>query len=261
MFAPALAYEVNDALSLGVGGGALYTVFDQSLAINTPGADGKAHIDDLDGWAGMFFVGATYRPGPATTFGIVYRSEGAVDIGGRIAFSNLPVQTPDARVDVAWDNPQTLQLGFSHALDRQWIVSADVWWEDWSVFSANRFEVEFVNNTTNVKILDRNFKDVYGGGLALTRVAGPNVLNFGVAYESSPVGDGDRTADLPLDSILSLSLGFAHNASKSRTYAIGGTVLVNGDGEIDQTAQGVRFAGEFDTNVVFLIGGSVQWRF
>jgi long-chain fatty acid transport protein len=261
MFAPALAYQVNDSLSLGIGGGALYTVFDQSIAVNTPGADGKAYIDDLDGWAGMFFAGLTFKLGPATTFGAVYRSRAEVDISGRIAFSNLPVQPPDVQVDVEWDNPQTLQLGLSHALNPEWILTADVWWEDWSVFSNNRFEVEFVNNTTNVKILDRNFKDVYGGGLALTRIAGPNILSFGFSYESSPVKDGDRTADLPLDSILALSVGFAHNASKSRTYGIGGTLLFNGDGRLDQTAQGVRFAGEFDTNVVFVLGGSVQWRF
>jgi hypothetical protein len=38
-------------------------------------------------------------------------------------------------------------------------------------------------------------------------------------------------------------------------------VLINGDGQVDQTSQDVRFAGEFDTNIVFLVGGSVQWRF
>lgn len=127
--------------------------------------------------------------------------------------------------------------------------------------AGRRFEAEFKNNTTNVQILDRNFKDVYGGGLAVTHIAGPNVINVGVSYDSSPVNDGNRTVDLPLDSILALSFGFAHNASKGLTYAIGGSALINGDGQVDQTAQNVRFAGEFDTNVVFLVGGSIQWRY
>jgi long-chain fatty acid transport protein len=261
MIAPALAYEVNDKLSLGVGGGANYSVFDETIAMNTPGADGRAHIDNLDGWGGMLFAGLTYKFNPATTLGVVYRSKSEVDISGSISFSNLPVQPPDADVEVAWDTPQTLQIGLTHAFNPKWIVSADVWWEDWSQFSNNRFEVTFVNNVTTVNILDRNFKDVYGGGLAVTHIAGPNIINLGLSYNTSPVDDSDRTIDLPLDSIFAVSLGFAHNASKSLTYGVGGSVLINGDGQVDQTSQDVRFAGEFDTNIVFMVGGSVQWRF
>jgi hypothetical protein len=30
---------------------------------------------------------------------------------------------------------------------------------------------------------------------------------------------------------------------------------------VDQISQGVRFKGDFDTNVAFVLGGSLQWRF
>jgi long-chain fatty acid transport protein len=261
MIAPSLAYEVNDKLSLGLGVGATYTVFDQTIAINTPGADGRADIDDLDGWGGMFFAGLEYKLNPATTLGLVYRSKTDVDISGTISFSNLPVQPPGVSVDVSWESPQTLQVGLMHAFSPQWIVNANLWWEEWSAFSNNRFEVTFVNNVTTVNILNRNFKDVYGGGLALTHIAGPNIFNLGLAYNSSPVEDRYRTVDLPLDSIFTVSLGFARNASESFSYAVGGTVMFNGDARINQNTQGVQFAGKFDTNVVFLVGGSAQWRF
>jgi long-subunit fatty acid transport protein len=52
-----------------------------------------------------------------------------------------------------------LQIGLSHAFNPKWIVSADVWWEDWSQFSNNRFEVTFVNNVTTVNILDPALSD------------------------------------------------------------------------------------------------------
>ncbi len=261
MIAPALAYEVNEKLSLGFGVGATNTVFDQTIAINTPGADGRADIDSLDGWGGMFFGGLTYKFNPATTLGVVYRSSADVEIDGKISFSNLPVQPPDVDVAVSWENPQTLQFGLTHAFNPRWIASANVWWEDWSAFSNNRFDVTFVDNVTTVKILDRNFHDVYGGGLAVTHISGPNVFNLGLSYDMSPVDDRDRTIDLPLDNILALSLGFAHNASKGLTYGVGASLMINGDGQVDQTTQDVRFAGEFDTNIVFLVGGTVQWRF
>jgi long-chain fatty acid transport protein len=261
MIAPSLGYEVNDKLSLGFGVGATRTEFDQTIALSTPGADGRADINELDGWGGMFFAGLTYKLNPATTLGIVYRSSSDVDIDGQISFSNLPVQPPNVDVNVNWKSPQTLQLGLTHAFSPKWIASAELWWEDWSVFSDNRFEVTFVNNVTTVNILDRNFKDVYGGGLAVTHIAGPNIFNLGLAYNSSPVDDRDRTVDLPLDSIFTVSLGFARNVSKSFTYGIGATVMVNGDAQLDQTTQGVRFAGKFDKNIIFLVGGSAQWRF
>ncbi len=95
----------------------------------------------------------------------------------------------------------------------------------------------------------------------MTHIAGPNINNLGFSYNISPVDDRNRTIQLPLDSMLTLSFGFAHNASKGLTYAVGGSLLVNGDAQVDQTAQGVRFAGEFDTNIAILLGGSVQWRF
>ncbi len=261
MIAPALAYEVNDKLSLGFGAGATYTVFDQTIAMNTPGADGRAVIDSLDGWGGIFFTGLTYKFNPATTLGVVYRSSADVEIDGRISFSNLPVQPPDIDLKVSWENPQTIQVGLTHAFSPRWIVNANVWWEDWSVFSNNRFDVTFANNVAEVNILDRNFHDVYGGSLAVTHISGPNVFNLGLSYNTSPVDDSDRTIDLPLDSVLALSLGLANNASKSLTYGVGASLMINGDSQVDQTSQGVRFAGKFDTNVVFLVGGSVQWRF
>jgi hypothetical protein len=34
-----------------------------------------------------------------------------------------------------------------------------------------------------------------------------------------------------------------------------------GDAEVDQTAQGVRFKGEFETNLVYSLGGTVRYTF
>jgi len=34
-----------------------------------------------------------------------------------------------------------------------------------------------------------------------------------------------------------------------------------GDAKVDQTAQGVRFKGEFDTNLIFSLGGTVRYTF
>ena len=41
----------------------------------------------------------------------------------------------------------------------------------------------------------------------------------------------------------------------------GTTLLIVGDAEIDQTSQGVRAAGDFDTNYILFVGGSVRYTF
>ena len=48
---------------------------------------------------------------------------------------------------------------------------------------------------------------------------------------------------------------------KKFSYALGASVMYVGDGKVDQTAQGVRFKGEFDTNLVFSLGGTVRYVF
>ena len=42
------------------------------------------------------------------------------------------------------------------------------------------------------------------------------------------------------------------------SWGIGSTVLWLGDGKVDQTAQGVRFAGEFDTNLTYFLCGTLR---
>ena len=44
-------------------------------------------------------------------------------------------------------------------------------------------------------------------------------------------------------------------------YALGATLIYLGDGKVDQTAQGVRFKGEFDTNYALFVDGTVRYEF
>ena len=48
---------------------------------------------------------------------------------------------------------------------------------------------------------------------------------------------------------------------KKFSYALGASVMYVGDGKVDQTAQGVRFKGEFDTNLILSLGGTVRYSF
>jgi hypothetical protein len=71
----------------------------------------------------------------------------------------------------------------------------------------------------------------------------------------------NRTIDLPLDEQLKFSVGYAKRGESKWGHAISASVLWLGDGEVDQTAQGARFKGEFDSNWLFIIGANLQYRF
>ncbi len=209
----------------------------------------------------MFYGGLHYQFSPQTSVGVVYRSEQDIDLSGDLVFSNLPVQLPNAKFDLEWKNPQTVQVGLQHAITPAWILSVDVVWEDWSAFSENRVSASFANGLATVQTLDRNWNDSYAGGAAVTHIRGANVFSAGLAYASSVVDDEDRTIDLPLDESFVVSLAAARNENQNLTYGVGLSVLIIGDADVDQTAQGVRFAGDFSTNIAVAVGASVQWRF
>lgn len=44
-------------------------------------------------------------------------------------------------------------------------------------------------------------------------------------------------------------------------HAISASALWLGDGQVDQTSQGARFKGEFESNWLFIIGANLQYRF
>jgi hypothetical protein len=59
--------------------------------------------------------------------------------------------------------------------------------------------------------------------------------------------------DLPMDEQWQAGSSYFWEG-KQLSYALGASVMYAGDAEVDQTAQGVRFKGEFETNLVYSLG-------
>jgi len=260
-FGPSVAYQMTESLSVGAGAIAMYTTFDERIAINTPGADGELHLDQLDGWSGQLYGGLLYQISPQTSVGLVYHSQSNVNISGDAVFSGLPVTLPTVDLEIEWNTPQSVQFGIQHAFSPSWIVGLNLVWEDWSVFSENRVEASFEGAAGRIAVFDRNWNDTFQGAVRLTHINGQNVYIAGLAYVPSVVDDDDRTIDLPLDDSFIISLAAARNESQNLTYGVGASIIMNGDAAVSQTAQGFQFAGQFDTNVIFAIGASLQWRY
>ena len=267
---PSIAYKVNDRLSLGGGVSIIYTEFEQSVAINQsallpgPGTlpDGKIKFDNMNDLGYQPFAGLTYYLSDSLLLGVVYRAEMDVNLKGDLNFRNLVFPTPPAKdIEIDWDNPQTLKAGlrYEFAPGKRLLFSAN--WEDWSTFSKNQLAITGgVLNPTAV--LERNFKDTWSAGFAFIdgsrKTSGYSV---GFSYDSSPVSNKDRTIDLPFDETYKLSAAYAWKGSKQLDFALGSTLVYFGEGKVDQTVQGVRFKGKFDTNMALFVGGTLRYRF
>lgn len=258
---PSLAYKVNDNLSLGAGVSFVYTQFEQEIAIPTfsPTSDGQVRFDDLDDWGVQPFLGLTYQLNEKTLLGVVYRAEFDAELEGDIKFSNLalPAAT-NKKMKIDWTNPQVLEIGLKYKLDDEYTFFANIDWEDWSAFSDNHI------NVTNgvVTTLDRNFKDTWQIGFALSKKMNEAAaMALGFSYDSSPVDDDDRTLDLPFDKQIKLSAAYGWRKNKNLDYSIGTTLMYAGKAKVDQMTPGGRVKGEFDKNYVLFVGATLRYIF
>lgn len=267
---PSMGYRVTDRLSLGGGVSVLYTNFDETIAINNNAApgpvplpDSKIKLENLDDWSLQPFLGLTFQATDKLLLGAVYRGKSDINLKGDLNIRNwqLPIPEPTANsAKLQWDNPQTVEMGLRYKLNEEWYLLANADWEEWSEFSDNFLSVQ--NGVLDPKAaLDREWKDTWHAGIAASRYVGNKVYNMGFSYDSSPVSDGKRTIDLPMDEQFKLSAGMGIQGSERLSYALGATLMYAGEGKVDQTAQGVRFKGKFDTNLILFVGGTVRYAF
>ena len=266
---PAVAYRVNDKLSLGAGVSFLYTSMDLHVAVNQPGpssSDGQIKMDELDDWAYQGFIGATYKATDRLTFGVVYRTKADTELEGDIKFKNITVPPLNeltskfnkAQIDFTY--PQLVRVGVKYKLTDDTVLMADFDWEEWSAFGDTRIGLS--GDGSALQSFDRDWDDTWHLGFALAHKLSENQsITAGIGYDSSPVSDSKRTADLPADEQLRLSTSYVRKISEHLGMALGGTFLWLGEGKMDQVVQGERFKGEFSTNHIIFLSATVKYVF
>ena len=251
---------MSDKLSIGVGLSFLQSKLDQEVAINAlpPGADdGKATFDELDDEGFQGILGLTYQASKQTMIGVVYRTESSIELEGDLKVEGTAVPIANQDLKIEWDNPQTLEMGIQHKLSDAKALFVNLGWQDWSAFSENKLSVK---NTGISDVTDRNWDDTWLAGVAYAqKLDDGETFKLGLAYESSPVKDKYRTFDFPVDEMWRMSAGYSWEGDNKSSYAIGATLTRVGEAAIDQTAQGVQAAGDFDKYLLLSVGGT--WRY
>ena len=264
---PSLAYRVSERISVGAGVSILYTLFEQQIAINPAvvptvnGDDGRLKIEDADDVGYQPYFSINYQFNDALLLSAVYRAEMDVELSGDVRVNNVALPIGADKVDIDWKNPQWLEAGVRYRYTDRDTLFFNAGWQDWSVFSENR--LAFSGGVLNpVAQLDRNFKDTWhAGGAYAHQTARTSFYSIGFSYDSSPVDDEDRTFDLPMEELFKLSGSYSWETNKNLGYSLGATLYLVGDAPIDQTSQGVRVKGEFDTNAILFLGGTIRYVF
>jgi len=276
---PTVAYEVSPRLSIGAGPTLMYGKLDQKAAINnaatgdtqpdgSPFPDGKLKFDEGDiGVGGV--VGVLIEPRDDTRFGITYLFEVEFDFDDAASLNNLgPTLSSvtaglrNTKVDLDLSIPQMLMASAYHDLTDKLALMANIGWQDWSAFGKQEFTLRSETTTSLTK--DLNFKDTWHVAVgAQYRIYSDWVWSVGMAYDSSPVDDEDRTPDLPLDRQIRVGTGLQYHWQDNITVGLAYEYLDAGDAEIDQTGGPLQgnLEGDYDSNEIHFFNFNVIWKF
>jgi long-chain fatty acid transport protein len=214
-----VGYRINVWLSVGAGVSVVHGELKYKAALNNlldGGADGRLNFNDTDADIGGN-VGVLIEPRKGTRIGLTYISKVDFDFkDGNIVRGAGPGLDAALRLSglaggdtkLKWTLPQQVMLGVHHQLSDDLAIMGNLGWQDWSEFGEVGVSVD---STTSVSTTaNANFQDTWHAALgARYRLDPVWSLSAGVAYDSSPVTNSDRSIALALDKAVSLCRGRA----------------------------------------------------
>jgi len=82
------------------------------------------------------------------------------------------------------------------------------------------------------------------------------LMQGGIAYDTSPVDEEDRTADMPVDRQIRLSVGTEYKPSEKVQYGVTLEYADLGEAEIKSQT----LIGKYDRNGLLFLTFNVNWR-
>jgi long-chain fatty acid transport protein len=237
---PSVSYKLDDKMSLGFG--LNYQQIDAELSkavVIGPGAESVAVVKGKDtSWG--FNAGAVYQPTPDTRLGVSYRSSIKYNVSGTVNVAAVPALNGDANVDIKV--PDTFSIALHHRLDSKWTLLADVTRTGWSKIKELRV---VTSNGQPPDVTPENFKNTWRVGVGATyRYSDDWSIKMGYAYDQTPVNDTDRTARLPDQNRMWLSVGGQYRLSKDGTLDFGYAHLFIKDASINQNGGSAAANGQ-----------------
>lgn len=254
---PALAFKVNEQLSLGFGVSAMWAKAELTNAVNFGAAEGFSSVKG-DDWGFGFNLGAIYQLTSDTRIGAAYRSKIDQHLNGDVAMvrpSFIPNAgaAADGNIHADLTLPETLSLSTFSRLNNKWDLMGDITWTRWSQFkdlsiyrdsgASLGTTTENWGNTTRYSVgVNYNYSDTIK-------------LRAGLAYDQGAVSDAYRTARIPDNDRKWLAFGAGWKITPSSKLDVGYAHLFINDASIydNQTAKrSGLIKGSYDGDVNIL---------
>lgn len=298
---PSASFKVSDKFSVGFGVnvqyieatlanqldsrlvcmGALIPVVGAVAANTNCNAAGLTTIGDVttdssvslnaDDWSLGWNVGLLYDVNSETRLGLAYRSNikhgltGTADFTrsvGLNAILGASTAFADTGISAGVDLPETLSLSLYHDATSKWAVLADVTWTKWSRF--DKLEVDFSNPLQATSTIPENWEDSLRYSLGMNYKADANwIYRAGLALDETPIATAeDRTARLPGDDRIWLSLGFGYKMSNTSSVDVGYAHIFFDDIPINNTdaSFGHTLTGTYDVSAD-IFSAQFNWKF
>jgi long-chain fatty acid transport protein len=215
---PAVAYRVNDDLSIGatLGVAVSHDELAGPYTLQGPGFfRGTPTFIDLQatGATPCWSLGAQYKLTDATTLGLTYQSESRFEAHGvaNVAVPGLGASTYDTEMNMTW--PQSVGLGIRHEFCPHRIISLDLIGYGWSS-AFDDIGLTLSNPTTPgfpaiVEQLPLNWRDNVSARLGYEQVLdNGHIVRCGYVYHQDPIPNGTLTPFIQGTFEHSFSLGY-----------------------------------------------------
>lgn len=241
---PSMSYQVNEALSVGVG--VNYQHITGELSQNQGGALGVATIQGSDNAWGYNF-GALYNINPTTRVGMAYRSAMNYKLKGTVTTS-LPFANGPVSLDIKL--PDSFSMSAFHQYSDKWDVMADVTLTGWSTFK----QVKIIDGTgATISNTPENWKDTVRVSVGVSHHYNEKwTARTGVAYDQAPVSDAFRTARIPDNNRYWLALGGQYKVSAAGAIDFGYAHLFVKDSSINSPNPAPALVGTYKNSVDIL---------
>lgn len=252
---PAIAFKVNDQLSLGFGVSAMWIEAELTSAVNLGVSERTSKVKG-DDWGFGFNMGAIYQVTPDTRVGMAYRSKVEQHLDGDVKFSisNGPTPNGDVKADVTL--PENLSVSAFSRLNDTWDLMGDVTWTRWSQFkelAIYRDSGSLLSKTTE------NWENTMRYSIGVNYHYSDTLkLRAGLAYDEEAIKDEFRTVRIPGNDRKWLSLGAGWQLAPNSKLDVGYAHLFISDAEIDDNQTTAvplgkgRVRGDYDGSVDIL---------
>lgn len=268
---PGIGYKINEMVSLGAGFSLLYADLEQTAAIanKEPGEDAQLRLEDSNTGYG-FNLGVLVEPTEKVRFGLTYRS--AVDLefknaaeltnvgpGLELLLNALGLSGSD--IDVDMTIPQAVMASSVFQVNDEWSILANLGWQDWSEFGKKTMTLRSETATSFTQ--DAGYDDTWHVALGVQyRFDTPWLWSFGMAYDSSPMDDEDRTPDVPLDRQVRIGTGVQYDVSEDVTVGAAYEYVDAGSADLDlEGALRGSLKGDYSTNEIHVFAANLSYKF